>query len=93
MQFVTKEQIDQFYIKFKDKDIVDLNDMLTAFQEVFDYPLSVRMLSEDKKKQITKSIFMNPGVIKDLKEAANDTELIDDEEMFMRVVHEVRNDM
>jgi len=28
MQFVTKEQIDQFYVKFKDKDIVELNEMI-----------------------------------------------------------------
>lgn len=92
MQFVTKKQIDQFYYKFKDKDIVDLDEMLTVFEEVFEYHAPVSMLSEEKKKKITKSLFMNPEVIKDLRESANDTELIDDEEEIMRIVHEVGND-
>jgi len=92
MQFVTKEQIDQFYTTFKGKDIVELNEMLGAFEEIFDYPAPVRTLSETNKKKITQALFMNPNVINDLKEAADDTELIYDEEEIMRIVHEARND-
>lgn len=91
MQFVTKEQIDQFYIKFKDKDIVDLNEMLEVFEEIFDHPAPVKMLSEDKKKKITHSLFMNSKVMNDLRDAAEETELIYNEEEIMRVVHEVQN--
>lgn len=35
---------------------------------------------------------MNPKVINDLREAADDTELIYDEKEIMRIVHEVQND-
>lgn len=89
MQFVTKEQIDQFYVRFKGQDVVGMQEMLAVFQEVFDYPLPVSMISQEDKKKITKSIFMNPNVIQDLREAANETELIEDEDEFMRVIHEV----
>ncbi len=63
MQYVTKKQIDQFYYKFKDKDVVDLNEMLTVFEEVFKYPAPVNIFIEEKKKKITRSLFMNPEVI------------------------------
>jgi len=91
MQFVTKEQIDQFYIKFKGKDIVNLNEMLEVFQEIFDHPAPVKMMSEDNKKKITHSLFTNPTVMNDLKEAAEDNELIYNEEDIMRIVHVVQN--
>lgn len=65
--------------------------MLKAFEEVFDHPAPI-MLSDAKKKQITQSLFLNPNVINDLREAADDTELIYDEEEIMRIVHEVQND-
>ena len=43
MHFVTKEQIDQFYIKFKGKDIVDLNEMLGVFEDIFDHPAPTKV--------------------------------------------------
>lgn len=92
MQFVTKEQIDQFYYNLKDKDVVGLNEILSVFEEVFDYPVHTKMLSEDNKSKMTKSIFMNPEILKSLREAAEDTELIDNEEEIMRIVREVQND-
>lgn len=91
MEFVTKEQIDQFYIKFKGKDLVDLNEMLEVFEDIFDHPAPVKMLSEDKKKKMTHSLFTNPVVMNDLREAAEDNELIYKEEDIMRIVHEVRD--
>lgn len=82
MQFVTKEQIDQFYVKFKGKDIVDLNEMLQVFEEIFDHPAPFNMLTE----------VTNPKVMNDLKDAAEETQLIYNEEDLMRIVHEVQND-
>jgi hypothetical protein len=92
VHFVTKEQIDHFYMKFKGKDIVDMNEMLEVFEEIFDHPAPSNTLSEARKNKITHSLFTNPGVIKDLREAAEDTELIFNEEEIMQIVHEVQND-
>lgn len=91
MQFVTKEQIDQFYIKFKGKEIVDLNEMLKVFEEIFDHPAPVKMLSEDEKKKMTHALFTKPQVMDDLSKSATDNELIYNEEDIMRIVHEVQN--
>ncbi|MFD0959954.1 hypothetical protein [Paenibacillus chungangensis] len=91
MQFVTQEQIDQFYIKFEGKDIVELNEMLEVFREVFDHPAPVKMMSEDKKRRMTHSLFTNPLVMNDLREAAEDNKLIYNEEDIMRIVHEVQD--
>lgn len=90
MHFVTKEQIDQFYIKFKGKDIVDINEMLEVFEEVFDLPTPVNMLFINHKKKITHFLFMNPTVINDLKDAAEDVELLYNEKDIMQIVHEVQ---
>lgn len=38
-------------IKFRGKDIVDLNEMLEAFQEISDHPAPVKMMPEDKKRK------------------------------------------
>lgn len=91
MEFVTKEQIDQFHLKFKDKRIVGFTELLTVFQEVFDYSLPVKTLSEDEKKKITKSLFMHPRVIQDLTESAERNEYIEGEEEIMRLINEVEN--
>lgn len=89
MHFVTKEQIEHFYSKFKGKDIVDMNELLEVFEEIFDHPAPVNTLSRARKKKITHALFTNPEVIKDLREAAEDTELIFKEEEIMQMVHEV----
>lgn len=91
MQFVTKEQIDEFHLKFKDKKIVGFPELLSAFQEIFNYPLPAKILSEDEKKKITKALFMHPQVIKDLEEASKCTEYVEAEEEFMKIINEARN--
>ncbi len=92
MHYVTKEQIEHFYTKFKGKDIVDMNEMLEAFEEIFDHPVPENALSEVRKKKITQALFTNPEVIKDLREAAEDTELIFNEDEIMQMVRVVQND-
>lgn len=90
-EFVTKEQIDQFHLKFKDKRVVGFPELLTAFQEVFNYKIPLKPLDEDKKKEFTKALFMHPQVIKDLEEASKCTEYVENEDEFMRVINEAQN--
>lgn len=91
MSFVTKEQIDQFHLKFKDKRIVAFSELLTAFQDVFNYPLPAKTLLEVENKKFTKALFMHPQVIKDLEEASKSTDYLEDEEEFIKVINEARN--
>ncbi|PZD92906.1 hypothetical protein DNH61_25765 [Paenibacillus sambharensis] len=49
-------------------------------------------LSGVKKKEMTRALFMNPKVIDDLREAAEDNELLYDEEEIMHLVHKAQND-
>ena len=50
-----------------------------------------RQKSNEEKKKMTHSLFMNSSVMNDLREAAEDNELIYNEEEIMRIVHEVQN--
>ncbi|MEW6696859.1 MAG: hypothetical protein ACOY35_11610 [Bacillota bacterium] len=92
MEFVTKEQIDQFHLRFKDKRIVDITELLVAFQEVFNYPIPPYTLFEDdRKNKITEALFMHPKVIQDLRKSTERNEYIEDEEEILRRIGEVRN--
>jgi hypothetical protein len=71
---------------------VDLREILKIFEEVFDHPAPARMMSERKNRKITRDLFANSEVVKDLKEAASDNKLIYDDEGIMRIVHEAHND-
>jgi hypothetical protein len=92
LEYITRERFDNVV---KNKHIINLEELINIIENEFGY--SVNLEDKDKgtynKQQIremTKAIFNNPKVLKQLHESSlePDDEYIEGEEEFIKLIHE-----
>lgn len=93
---LSKEQLEQ---SFKDKSYVELDDLVQLIEDNFGYSVTLKKkdsLSDKQKKKMTSEIFMDEGVLYQLRHAKKDREAgistySDSEEEFAKLLTEVDN--
>ncbi|WP_314000051.1 hypothetical protein [uncultured Paenibacillus sp.] len=91
MDFITKEQFDK---SLGNKTKIELDDLIHLIEEQFGYNVSVsKKFTEEEKKKMTKVIFTNEDVLRQLAESDLEPEEHDIEtfEAYTRYMNEVRN--
>lgn len=91
MEYLTREQFDKI---FKDKSVIEPEDLVYVLEEKLGYSVSLKKrhrLTEGDKRRMTKAIFSNEEILKQLQESAANQNYIYDEEEFTRFVEEVRS--
>lgn len=89
MNFITKEQLNN---NLGNKSKIELVDLIQVIEEQFGYRVSIsRKFTEEQKKKMTKAIFSNEDVLRQLDESelepeGNDIESFEDYSRFMKEV-------
>lgn len=89
MTFITKEQFDELYFKFKDKPVIDLKDVFAVIEHEFHIDYAKR---DNISDEAAKAIFYDEKVFKQLRESEpeeNDIASIDE---YLKFKNEVFND-
>ncbi|MEX1030816.1 MAG: hypothetical protein WDZ91_12345 [Paenibacillaceae bacterium] len=96
MMSLSKEQLEQ---SFKNKSIVELEDLVHLIEENFGYTVTLNKkengnISDEQKKLMTSLIFKDEGVLYQLRQAQKDREdgistYSDCEEEFAKLITEV----
>lgn len=96
---ISKEQLNQ---SFKNKHIIELEDLVHIIEESFGYHVTLNRkdapcLTDDQKVRMNSVIFKDEDVLYQLGQAKKDRDAgistySDDEEEFMQLVKEVRNE-
>ena len=74
MEYVTKEQFDNFYNTFKNRAEIEVNELYQVMEKQFGYGSNKlpRPLSPTQKDEITRVIFSNEDVLDQLKKSKLD---------------------
>ncbi|OMF18532.1 hypothetical protein BK133_30405 [Paenibacillus sp. FSL H8-0548] len=89
MNFITKEQLNN---NLGNKSKIELVDLIKVIEEQFGYKVSIsRKFTEEQKKKMTKAIFSNEDVLRQLDESElepeeNDIESFEDYSRFIKGV-------
>lgn len=96
---ISKDQLNQ---SFKDKQFVELEDLVHIIEENFGYNVTLNRkdaprLTDEQKARMNSVIFKDESVLYQLDQAKKDREAgistySDNEEEFMQLVNEVRNE-
>jgi hypothetical protein len=94
MEYITKETLDKYV---KGKEVIELKDfaelfekefgILIPFREKVDYEKS----TEDQKRKLTKAIFSNQDVLKQLRKASTERNYVDNDEEAIQIIKEAKN--
>ena len=92
MDFITRERFEKV---IKNKQIINLDELITVIENEFGYTVNLEEknkvnLNEQQKKKMSKVIFNNPEVLKQLQESSleSDDEYIGNEDEFMEIIRE-----
>jgi hypothetical protein len=92
MDFITRERFEKV---IKNKHIINLDELISVIENEFGYTVNLEeknkvIFSDQQKRKMTKAIFNNPEVLKQLHESSleSDHEYIEDEEEFMKIIRE-----
>ena len=95
MEYITKDQLDK---SLKHKTFIELEDLVELIEQQFGYQVSLAKkdhssLTEEQKKKMTKIIFSDEDVLRQLNESELESEEngIESFEDFKRFMNEVRN--
>lgn len=92
MDFITKEQFDK---SLGNKSRIELDDLIYVIEEQFGYKVFIsKKYTEEQKKRMTKAIFTNEDVLRQLDESELEPEGNDigSYEAYTRFMKEVRNE-
>jgi hypothetical protein len=92
MDYITRERFEKV---IKNKNVINLDELITIIENEFGYTVNLEEknkinLNEQQKKKMTKVIFNNPEVLKQLHESSleSDDDYIRNEEEFMKIIRE-----
>jgi hypothetical protein len=92
VDFITKEQFDK---SLGNKSKIGLDDLIQVIEEQFGYKVSIsKKYTDEEKKKMTKAIFTNEDVLRQLDESELEPEGNDigSYEAYIRFMKEVRNE-
>ncbi|HLO11356.1 MAG TPA: hypothetical protein VK190_03785 [Pseudoneobacillus sp.] len=92
MEFITRERFDR---NLKNKHYIDLAELVNVIETEFGYFVKLEEKNKDdfstkQRETMTKSIFNNPIVLKQLQESSeeDENEYIENEEDFVQIIRE-----
>jgi hypothetical protein len=92
MDYITRERFEKV---IKNKNVINLDELITIIEEEFGYTVNLEEknkvnINEQQKKKMSKVIFNNPEVLKQLHESLleSDDDYIKNEEEFMKIIRE-----
>lgn len=94
MDYITKETLDKYV---KDKAIIELKDFAELFEKEFGIVIPLRekvnyeKLTEAEKRRVTKAIFSNADVLKQLHKATTERDYIENDVEAIQIIKEARN--
>ena len=92
MDYITRERFEKV---IKNKNVINLDELITIIEEELGYTVNLEEknkvnINEQQKKKMSKVIFNNPEVLKQLHESLleSDDDYIKNEEEFMKIIRE-----
>ncbi|QGQ98458.1 hypothetical protein EHS13_28040 [Paenibacillus psychroresistens] len=74
MQYVTKEQFDEFYNTFKNRNVIEVNELVQVMEKQFGYKADLIQPTPtlEQKGKITDAIFSNQEILQQLRQSKMD---------------------
>ncbi|PAV27940.1 hypothetical protein CIL05_18885 [Virgibacillus profundi] len=91
MDFITRDQFDQFV---RDSEEIKVEDLIFILEEKLGYSVFIEKkphLTSEQKKHMTDHIFSNEAIIKQLDKASKEQNYIIDDNKALEIIREARD--